>query len=191
MSSTGALRFERPGNAATGLALPHPSRDWNEGALMATGADLDGDGLEVGAAWGMRHPCMSGITVADFDRDGDLDVVVGSGTARDCARVWKANEVRLYENRGARAAGWLGLRLVGDGVGANRAAIGAKVTVRARGAAQVKELSGGYGHFGQQNDAGVHWPDAAGTTQTFRDVATGAFVELRQGEAKPRPVVFR
>jgi hypothetical protein len=234
ISTPGALRFERPGNAATGLVFPHPTRDWNEGALMAVGADLDGDGLEdlvvaasdypdqyglvfhqkpdhtfeeVGASWGLHHFCLSGITVADFDRDGDLDVVVGSSTARDCAKVWKTNEVRFYENRGERPRGWLGVRLVGDGVTANRAAIGAKVTVRAKGATQVKEVSGGYGHFGQQNDAGVlmfgvgdcarveeitvRWPDAAGTTQTFRDVSTGAFIELRQGEKAARPLALR
>lgn len=228
VSTKGEARFERPGNAATGLTWPHPTTDWNEGGLMAASGDLDNDGrldlvvaasdypdqygllfqqqpdgtfTDMAEAWGAKHPCASGLAIADFDRDGDLDVIVGSGTARDCSRVWKANEVHLYENQG-NARGWLLLRLRGNGTTTNRAAIGAKVTVKAGGKTMTREVSGGYGHFGMQNDLVLHfgldgcsgaeevtvrWPDAAGTVQTFKNVPGSRFIELRQGD----PLLYR
>ena len=81
----GTIAFTRPGNTASGMVGPHLSSDWNEGGLMAAGADLDGDGRkdmilatsdypedfgwvyhqkadhsfeEVGAQWGMHHACV-------------------------------------------------------------------------------------------------------------------------------------
>ncbi|MDP1825985.1 MAG: CRTAC1 family protein [Archangium sp.] len=222
VSTAGSARFTRPGNAATGLRFPHPSTDWNEGGLMAAGGDLDNDGRldliaaasdyadqfglifqqqadgtfnEQGLAWGLRHECMSGLAVADFDRDGDLDVLAGASTARDCARKWRTNEVRLYENVAVDSK-WLLLHLEGDGSTTNRAAIGAKVTVKAGGRTVTREVSGGYGHFGMQNDLTVHvglggcegadevtvrWPDARGTTQVFDRLPGNQFMRLKQG----------
>jgi len=221
----GEMKFDRPGNAATGMVWPHKTQDWNEGGLMAAAGDFDGDGREdlivaasdypdqfgllfhqkadhtyeeVGKAWGIHHACVSGVTVADFDRDGDLDIIVGSGTARDCSKTWKKNEVHIYENQGTQAQ-FLSLRLVGDGVSANKGGIGARITVKAGGETLVKELDGGYGHFGMQNDAGivffglgacakiesvtVRWPNAAGTTEVWKAVDAG-FAELHQGDTK-------
>ena len=226
VSTPGSARFSRPGNANTGLSFPHLSTDWNEGGLMAAGGDLDNDGrldliaaasdypdqfglifqqqpdgkfLERGLAWGLRHECMSGLAIADFDRDGDLDVIAGASTARDCARRWSKNEVRLYENQ-ASDTRWMLLHLEGNGTTVNRAAIGAKVTVRAGGRTVTREVSGGYGHYGMQNDLTVHvglggcegadevtvrWPDAAGTTQQFTRVPGNQFIRLKQGEPSP------
>lgn len=228
-----ALHFARPGQEATGMVWPHPTVDWNEGGIMAAAADLDLDGredviagasdypdqfgllfsqqpdgkfLEVGAERGFHHPCVSGLTVADFDRDGDLDVVVGSGTARDCGEIWETNEVHFYENDASTTAHWLAVKLVGDGVTSNRAGIGARVTVEASlpgadgtpGRKQLRELGGGYGHMAMQNDTvaffgiggcevvhavEVTWPDPARTVQRFENVPANRVIELRQGDA--------
>ncbi len=223
VGDVGDIRFERPGNQRTGMVWPHPTTDWNEGGLMVAGADFDGDGLEdlvvgasdypdqfsllfhqkpdhtfeeVGQKWGLHHACTSGLTVADFDRDGDLDVIVGSGTARDCSKTWKRNEVHFYENKGTKAS-YLTIKLVGDGAGTSRSAFGARVTVKAGGQTIVKELGGSYGHMGMQNDTvlffglgacttvdavTVRWPNQALTEETWTAVAARRFIELRQGD---------
>ena len=219
---SGQVRLSRPGNVTTGLLFPHSGSDWNEGGLMAAGGDLDNDGrmdlvvaasdypeqfglvfqqqadgtfVEQGNAWGLHHQCMSGLAIADFDLDGDLDVIAGSSTARDCSAKWKTNEVRFYENQ-ATNTNWLLLHLEGDGTTTNRSAIGAKVTVKAGGKTFTREVSGGYGHFGMQHGLDVHvglagcngadevtvrWPNAQNTTQTFTRLPANQFMRLKQG----------
>src|SRR5690606_5888201 len=224
------IRFERPGNEATGLVLPHATIDWNEGAVMVGGGDFDLDGREdlyvattdypdqyglifhqqpdgtfreVSEGWGIRHPCSSGLVIADFDRDGDLDILTGSSRMRDCGRIWERHEVRLYENDASESAAWLLVKLVGNGTTTNRTGIGARVSVKAGDRTIVKELGGGYGHMAMQHDTvlffglgaceavesiTVRWPDREGTTQVFRNVGTRRFVELRQDEDEVREV---
>ena len=231
-SSGGSISFQRLDDATTGLLWPHASVDWDEGGIMVSGGDLDNDGREdfiiaasdydnqfglvfhqkpdgtfeeVGAQWGLHHPCMSGLTIADFDRDGDLDVVVGSGTARTCSSIWKTNEVHFYENTGAKGQGWVQLRLVGDGATTNTRAFGARVTLAAGGTNIVKELQGSHGTFGEQNDTvlsfgvgactsvdsvTVRWPNQALSTDTYTSLAAGKMYDLHMGDPVAHPIAF-
>ena len=225
----GDATFTRPGDAALGLQIEHGDANWDEGHMTAALLDFDNDGrldlsiggsdyagnhhllyrqtdddalafVEVPAAEGIDHPRSHGVAVADFDRDGDLDVVVGHSRAR-CDPGAPSNclatpNVRFFKNE--MGGNFVQLRLEG-GAGSNRAAIGARVRVTAGGRTQTFEVGGGHGHYGIQHDLVVHaglgaaceasvevrWPDAAGTTQTF-DVVAGRRFHVVQGEV---PVV--
>lgn len=214
--------FNRVGRTEMGLNIPHDDPSgWNEGIMTGAIFDFDADGwqdlyfgmsdypgnhgvlfhqdsalrfTEVPRTQGIDHNRSHGIAVADFDRDGDLDVIVGHSRARcgapdDC---YPTMQVRLFENQ--LGANFVSLRL--EGVTANRSAIGARVTVTAGGITQTHDVEGGHGHYGAQNDlvqtfglgtaceasVTIRWPNAALETQTFTLVPGHRYV-VRQGEA--------
>jgi enediyne biosynthesis protein E4 len=218
------VRFERPGDAATGLSVEHaPNSSWDEGHMTNAVFDFDNDGwpdiyigasdypgnrgllyhqesprsfIQVPIELGIDHTRSHGIVVADFDRDGDLDVVVGHSRARcdsgnDC---YPTAQVRLFENTLGDETNWIQLDLEG-GSGTNRSAIGARVSVTAGGITQTQELGGGHGHYGAQSDRILHfglggachamvsvrWPDAMLSTETFV-VPAGMRVRVVQGQ---------
>ncbi|MEM9694951.1 MAG: CRTAC1 family protein, partial [Myxococcota bacterium] len=218
------VTFERPGNEQTGLTRVRANDVvWDDGDITAAVFDFDNDGWAdvyigstdypgtrgllyhqdtprrfspVALADGIDHNRSHGVAVADFDRDGDLDVVVGHSRFRcgDTGECYPTAQVRLFENRTA-AGNWIQLHL-GGGAGTNRAAIGARVTVAANdGTVQVQEVGGGHGHFGAQDDLTLHfglgaaceaevtvrWPDRALTEQSFT-VVSGYRYEVEQGE---------
>jgi hypothetical protein len=183
----GELRFERPGRDAMGITVEHVTGTaWDEGHMSLTTLDFDNDGrrdVYVGAsdypgnrgllfhqhdtlqfqpvstADGFEHNRSHGVVNADFDRDGDLDLIVGHSRARcdasapnDC---YATAQVRAFENVYGQAGNWIQLRL--DGVSANRSAIGARVRVTAGGVTQTQEIGGGYGHYGAQDDMVLHF----------------------------------
>ena len=225
--------FSRPGNDATGLARKHTTVAWDEGILTGALFDFDNDG-RLDLYWGgTDYPGNRGLlfhqdspahfepvpidlgidqhrshgsAVADFDRDGDLDIVVGHSFARcqadpqDTAPCYPTQQVRLFENVLGQDGNWVALSLVG-GEGTNRAAIGARVTVATTDLTITREVGGGYGHYGAQDDLTVHvglgaaceadvtvrWPDQALTTQKFKIVSGYRFV-VKQGQG---PVVAK
>jgi enediyne biosynthesis protein E4 len=222
----GAVRFTRPGLAATGLERGNAAgTSWDNGDMTAAVFDFDNDGwldIYLGAsdyagnhgllfhqkapgvfeavpvADGIDHHRSHGLAVADYDRDGDLDLVVGHSTARCDATApdncYPTQQVRFFENVYAARGNWLQLSLEG-GAGSNRSAIGARVTVEAGGVTQTQEVGGGHGHYGIQHDTTLHfglgsactaqvtvrWPDRPLTTQTFT-LGSGLRYRLLQGE---------
>ena len=155
---------------------------------------------EVPTKLGIAMQHAHGATVADFDRDGDLDVALGHSTMRcnlSPTECFKTEEVHVFRND-MPAGNFLQVQLVGSG-GSNRSAIGARVWVKAGGVTQMQELGGGYGLFAQQNDLTLHfglgaactidevkvrWPDGAQTTQAWHSVRANYLVKLTQGETK-------
>lgn len=85
-----------------------------------------------------------GAAFADFDNDGDVDVIVNN--VHETPNLYRLD---LREPRN-----WLAVRLVG--VASNRSAIGARVRLTAGGLTQVEEVRGG-GSYYSQNDLRRHF----------------------------------
>jgi len=220
------VRFKRPGNEATGLIREYPGPIWDNGDMTNLVFDFDNDGwidVYIGSSdypytKGLlfhqesprhfarvevddyfEHLRSHGVTAADFDRDGDLDMVVGHSKHRcggdylaDC---YDTQEIRMFENlMGGADSNWVQFRLEGSG-NTNRGAVGARVSVSACGVTQTRDVDGGHGHFGTQKDPVLHfgmgpaceagvqirWPDAGLTTQSF-EVSAGHRYFVLQGE---------
>lgn len=200
------VRFARPGAAAMGLAIDYATVDWNEGLMTAAFWDFDNDGWldiyegatdypgnrghlyrqkaplsleEVATGDFFSHFRSQGLAIADFDRDGDLDIVVGHSLLRCDSDCQLTDNIRMFVNSQGSAGNWIELSLSARTGTINGAAIGARVRVTAGGITQTREIGGGYGH-GAQDDVTLHiglgtaceptveirWPDAALTTET-------------------------
>ena len=103
---------------------------------------------EVGEAAGARVDRAHGLGLVDYDRDGDYDLVVGTSLMR-----WDGNDsppapddtyIHVLRNDSGEDVNKLILDVRGSGEpgGANRDAVGARVTVSAGGRTYVREIHG-------------------------------------------------
>jgi len=222
------VRFQRPSNAITGLTRVQKYDAWNDGDMTAAVFDFDNDGwpdIYIGASDYpgnkallyhqdeplrftrletpdyFEHFRANGMAVADFDRDGDLDMLVGhalmrcgDGSGEGDEECGENSQIQFFENTMGAESNWLQLQLEG-GDGSNRMAIGARVSVTAGGITQTQEIGGGHGQYGYQRDRVLHfglataceaqvtitWPNANQTSQTFAIVGNERYVVV-QGE---------
>jgi hypothetical protein len=114
-----------------------PQLYWNTGATR--GSEFTKlDVAQTGADF--AKPLVGrGATCADFDGDGDLDLLL---TATGSAP-------RLLRNDQALGRHWLRVRLVGDGQTTNRDGIGAVVSLKVNGVTQKRLISPTRGYLSQ------------------------------------------
>jgi len=118
-----------------------------------------------------------GAAYADFDRDGDLDVLISTNNG----------PAYLFRNDGGNRNHWLNVRLVGTR--SNRDGIGAVVRVQSAGGKQWSMVRSGSSYcsqsdlaltFGLGKDTSaqveVEWP--SGARQQFRDLPANKFLTI-------------
>jgi tetratricopeptide (TPR) repeat protein len=152
---------------------------------------------EVTAQAGLGHLGKThGTAVADFDRDGWLDLYlpIGGNFPGD---QWRN---ALYRNRGGRNHA-LSLLLIGSRC--NRDAVGARVRLRLNQGWRYQEVSRGVGfgasnapelHFGlgQENkvlELEVKWP--GGETEKFEDIDASQRIKIQQAQGIINRIAFR
>jgi hypothetical protein len=131
-----------------------------------------------------------GVSFADLDNDGDQDIHVDLGGAYR----GDAFPNSLYINPGQNENRWLYLQL--EGSKSNRAAIGAKITVKFRENGQermvYRELNSG-GSFGSSplrreigigqatvvDEVKIVWP-ASGITQVFKNIQPNQWIKIKE-----------
>jgi len=147
---------------------------------MAVGADDNRDGR--------------GMATADFDNDGDLDIVINNN-AGDSGDQERARAVLLRNNVGQKR-NWLAVDL--EGVESNRDAVGAWVTIERQGQKQARLVTAGSGfssqhstrlYFGLNDQTEidaltVRWP--RGRVERFEKIAsqpikTRQLIKLKEG----------
>jgi len=129
-----------------------------------------------------------GAVYADFDGDGDVDVVL----------VANDGLARVLRNDAPKKNHWLRLNLVGDGVKSNRSAIGAEVEVQAGGQTFRRSITGARGYLSQPemtvtvglgnvekvDKITIRWPGQSGGSETWTNLAIDRVHELKQGASK-------
>jgi hypothetical protein len=138
----------------------------------------------AGAA-GNREGRADTVTVADYDRDGFLDIFTTNGIDED----GPFGPYQLFRNQG-NANNWLQLDLVGTV--SNREGIGAQVFVTAGGVTQLREQAGGMHKFAQDSttlhfglgqnrvvdEILIKW--SSGIEQTLTNVTANTFLEITE-----------
>lgn len=145
----------------------------------------------AGGAAGGRLGVGDSVTVADFDRDGFVDLLVttGGSMGRSLGLPSESGGYRLYRNVG-NGNHWIEIDL--EGTTSNRDGIGARVLVTAGGVTQTRIQGGGVHHRGQNHarlhfglakhtqieKIEVHWP--SGKVQELDKVAADQVIRIKE-----------
>jgi len=163
----------------------------------------DGTFAEVGKEAGVRVIRAHGGALIDYDRDGDYDLLIGSSLMRwsdtDVPPAPSQPWVTLLRNDTGQNANKVILLLEGSAPpdGANRMAIGARIILKVQGKTFIREVQGGYGLFGFQNDpliiigigeaciadeVTIWWPSKKGTRSKFENIRANYLVRIHETE---------
>ncbi|MEO7108893.1 MAG: CRTAC1 family protein [Polyangiaceae bacterium] len=135
----------------------------------------------------------NGLSVADYDRDGDLDILMGSVNSSYEQAPGGVEQVHLFENEIGNQNAFVNITLKGKT--ANSLGIGARVKVTAGCLTQMREISGGKGTFGAADPPYAHfglgtmkridtieirWPTNPPKLQVLHDVDVNQFLTITE-----------
>lgn len=216
--------FKRDTNA---IPRKHPDPvNWNQGDIHVDWIDFDNDGSEdlllssgdypdgqylrlfrqnpdhsfedITDKCGFDWESSAGISIGDFDRDGDLDILAGKSWARmpEEGSKEKHPAPALFRNEIGNQNNWITIQLRGKGKGgSNKMAVGARIILEAGGKQQLREIHGGSGHAGQFDPPEAHfglgkawkidkiiiqWPDKDKTVQTFTNIKPNKLIRINE-----------
>lgn len=133
--------------------------------------------------WGFNSKTQSnGVAYADFDNDGDLDLVINN--INGVAQIYKNNDTNNF----------IQLRLVGDTK--NTKALGTKITITANDKKQYQELytskgflssvqdiiNFGVGSAKKIDEISIEWPNKK--TTVLKDIQTNQIISVNQDDIK-------
>jgi hypothetical protein len=174
------------GHVTDNVELYDPQLSYRQSDLLYQnigGGKFKDVSAESGPAFRMKH-VGRGAAVADFDNDGDLDIVIA-----DCG-----GPALLYRNDGGNRNHWLAIKARGRE--SNRFGLGSKVRVTAGGVTQYREInpSGSYLStsdmrlyvgLGKETVAQrleIEWP--RGKKQVLENVPAGQVLTLDEANAR-------
>jgi hypothetical protein len=163
--------------------------DGDEDLFVATMVGVQGDHLFLNDGTGSFQRDTSfmqagpfgnrrGSAVADYDRDGDLDI----------AMVTNDGPLVLMRNDSVKQGPWLQVTLSTTCPNTNLNAIGAVVRVREGGAERMRQITGGSSAHSQNSQVSrdeviVRWPGAG--SETLTNVAVDGRINLVHGSIDP------
>ncbi len=175
------------------------SSDYDGTKSLLFQQQADGTFADKAKDSGTQIPRAHGGSLIDIDRDGDYDLLVGVSTMRwgtDTADYSERPEkqwMTVLRNDTGQDSNKVIIDL--KGTKANRNAVGARITVTAGGKRFIREVQGGYGLTGFQNDhiqiiglgnicdveeVEIRWPDSEGSVSKFTDVYVNYVLEIDQ-----------
>jgi hypothetical protein len=183
--------YDNDGDADLFLANGHPddmieaqvSRvKYKEPLLMFenTGRAFKNVSAQSGAAFGKDFPAR-GMTVGDFDNDGDMDVLISNN----------GEAPLLLRNEGGNRNNWLGLQLIATK--SNPAAVGAVVTWQAGGLKRSRLKTGGGSYLASHDpreilglgratkieSLEIRWP--SGTIDKLSNLPVNTYIKVVEG----------
>jgi hypothetical protein len=165
---------------------------WNgcqkRGYMESGGADRGFFEIEEAAGDALKQPNVGrGLAVADYDRDGTPDILI----------TRNAGPPLLLRNNGGNRHSWLAVWL--QGTKSNRDAIGARLSLRAAGERQLRQVGAGSSYLSQDDrvqlfglgaretaeELEVWWP--SGRRQRFTNLAARRMIRIVEG-SQPQTV---
>jgi Ca2+-binding RTX toxin-like protein len=131
------------------------------GTFTAVAQAAGAAGTTLNPGW-LDFQVGSRVATADYDRNGFLDIFLGSTVGRSPRKTYLANPNQLFQNQG-NTNNWIEIDL--QGTQSNREGIGARVLVTSGGTTQVREQGGNTHHFAQ-NSSILHFGLGQDTTIT-------------------------